>query len=791
MGLAASQARLLSITSRMSDNELRSQLISNAKMRLATDSSNVSNEYIAALNETQLMFSNYNSAGDEQNQVLNFNNLTAYSSYNNQYGIVNNNGKLLVSTTDANNFENSSNLDEFLEKYGLEYTTTYFDKYKNDPVYYYDQYGRYIESNITVGEMQEIFEGNVDSVDENGILHYGFEDSYKSREYGAYELLLGNYNTARETYQTELKKQQKAWFGGDTEVYSASAGKYIRNLVGNQTFEYYMNKVTSLNVSNIESNKENYLNVFKEFYNNTKLFLDPQKSSTYQNTIETLMAVTERGLGSKVYEFTLGEKPTGLVKINDDGSREYIPNPSISTHTYSSAPTDGASDGLEGANYPITVFQYNYDLDDDSYSTLYYKEVSEEYYNSLSDSEKFIGDGTNGIASVADAAGAVTNHYYAYCIEGEGGVQYNYPSTTNYDGSVETSTVEAEDILNALQELYSYYRDNTVNNLASSYFESKNIISKDLSGNEVNSAVVYEAKQAYIKAANALAKFIYGQDNLVSINSDGNVSGILKDYVGSLGDLNWVLSLNWDIKGIKTFGILDDNINDGITNDDHPEKSHYNPFADIDSNENDTVLHTTFLTDGNTTYIYLDNLGNIVNAGDANATAYPLNFQVVKDIYLMEQMLDVYGEPKYTWIDKNDENENATAKAQWYSNLYARMQDGYATLDEALTKSSEWMQFAFESGLVHMEQVDKSNTWVSTTYANCSNITEQTVNIDTTIAEAKYQREMNKIEAKDQQYDLELKNIDTEHSSLEQEYESIKSVISKNIERNYKLFQQG
>ena len=48
---------------------------------------------------------------------------------------------------------------------------------------------------------------------------------------------------------------------------------------------------------------------------------------------------------------------------------------------------------------------------------------------------------------------------------------------------------------------------------------------------------------------------------------------------------------------------------------------------------------------------------------------------------------------------------------------------------------------------------------------------------------------MNKIEAKDKQYDLELKNIDTEHSSLQTEYDSIKSVIDKNVERNFKMFQ--
>lgn len=48
---------------------------------------------------------------------------------------------------------------------------------------------------------------------------------------------------------------------------------------------------------------------------------------------------------------------------------------------------------------------------------------------------------------------------------------------------------------------------------------------------------------------------------------------------------------------------------------------------------------------------------------------------------------------------------------------------------------------------------------------------------------------MNDIEAKDKRYDIELKNIDTEHQSLQTEYDSIKSVIDKNVERNFKMFE--
>ena len=87
-----------------------------------------------------------------------------------------------------------------------------------------------------------------------------------------------------------------------------------------------------------------------------------------------------------------------------------------------------------------------------------------------------------------------------------------------------------------------------------------------------------------------------------------------------------------------------------------------------------------------------------------------------------------------------------------------------------------------------MEQVDKDNNWCSTLYSNCSDITETTDPNEATVAEAEYNATMAKIEAKDKQFDIQLKNIDTEHNSLQTEYDSIKSVLDKNIERNFKMY---
>lgn len=119
MGMAAGQARLLSITARLNHNELRSMQISNAKIRLADQTEKVGEEYVNALNETQLMYSTYDTNGNISYEKLTGALLTTYGPLKNQYGLVNAAGQIMVSELDATNFKESDNLEEFLDKYGL------------------------------------------------------------------------------------------------------------------------------------------------------------------------------------------------------------------------------------------------------------------------------------------------------------------------------------------------------------------------------------------------------------------------------------------------------------------------------------------------------------------------------------------------------------------------------------------------------------------------------------------------------------------------------------------------
>ena len=174
--MAASQARLLTLTARLADNELRSQTINNAKMRLATQSAQASDNYINALNNAELMFSNYDETGMEQSQLLTFNALTSYSSYNNQYGLVNAAGQLLVSEAEARMFEKANgNLNNYLKDHGLVYDTTYFDKLTpiDNKGIYPDPYNTI--SNATLKSWYEAY-GSMENSNENVLYGQKYDD---------------------------------------------------------------------------------------------------------------------------------------------------------------------------------------------------------------------------------------------------------------------------------------------------------------------------------------------------------------------------------------------------------------------------------------------------------------------------------------------------------------------------------------------------------------------------------------------------------------------------------------
>ena len=73
-------------------------------------------------------------------------------------------------------------------------------------------------------------------------------------------------------------------------------------------------------------------------------------------------------------------------------------------------------------------------------------------------------------------------------------------------------------------------------------------------------------------------------------------------------------------------------------------------------------------------------------------------------------------------------------------------------------------------------------------YTNATDIGSQQDKKLAAQSEAEFDRKQKALNAKDEQYDSILKLLDTEHSTLSQEYETAKAVVTKNVERTLKIY---
>ena len=100
MGMAASQARLLCITARIHDVEHQAQSIQNAKVQLATQSDQIYEDYLKALDETSLTINAMDDAGNKSSIIATFNNLFSRNRVRpadgSNYALRNSQGRLIV-----------------------------------------------------------------------------------------------------------------------------------------------------------------------------------------------------------------------------------------------------------------------------------------------------------------------------------------------------------------------------------------------------------------------------------------------------------------------------------------------------------------------------------------------------------------------------------------------------------------------------------------------------------------------------------------------------------------------
>lgn len=729
MGMAASQARLLTITARLADNELRSQTINNAKMRLSTQSSQASENYINALNNATMKFSNYDVNGEAVSQNLTFNALTAYSSYNTQYGLANASGQLLVSESEAAMFKNAGgNLNKYLQAHGLEYTTTYFENVgamKNDAYptpfnnisvedlkSYYEQYSSF-ESSLELQHFQSSYKA---FIKETANLNKAVSTALKSYLVNGTDSL--DLVVKNDDIQFNVPDEAPIKFGINKDDIESFKNAFKGTNSNNYNIVKLKNEglISETDYKSLEAKINNIKYTERTMHNAGDTDPTTVKGIQRADAID-LSAAEDTKAGTITYTID------GDVKIVVDKSTGKVKSCEYTTggQTVSESDTNKRTLGYAGEEKSIddAIKKENGVSFKDFVNNLYYTEtVDSETSNSFF---SLTGDGTE------------ESPYQAF----EGGIV----------NSTDTSKVK---------EFYNDLADEIINSIMNSVNKEKFAqILIDKAGKS-DDGKFNELKDMGIN----LDAYIPGLENVTLAQQLTNYQTAKDTFLDTIFDSESKNQVVEDLQSNKVISYIDEN---GETKQ--------------------VTVTPENLTDIDFILQYLKQ-SNLTQSNSFNT--------IIKQ-HIVETMIENNGTPKYAWVDSNDTSnkDNADTKAQWYTNLFKRMQQGYKAIENGLASSSQWMEYALESGIVTLEQVDKSYNWNSLDYKSCTKITEETDDAAVTKAEAEYNRAMNDIEAKDNIYDIELKNIDTEHTSLQTEYDVIKGVISKNIDRTFKFNQSA
>ena len=212
-----------------------------------------------------------------------------------------------------------------------------------------------------------------------------------------------------------------------------------------------------------------------------------------------------------------------------------------------------------------------------------------------------------------------------------------------------------------------------------------------------------------------------------------------------------------------------------------------------------------------------ENILNYEGTNQAQLDLYNYAMAITESFYSQNEVVD--GE-SYTAHDfsriKTNYNPDYTSEITYYKNLFDKMlASGFYTytntLATAIADPDHYIYQAPATGVGNVdgspltdahtfEQYLRDGKLILNSFSTKKNIFEKvSISSDTCFqevqdktkiaqAESKYNNDLKQLERMDSRYDLQLKRLDTEHNTLQTEYESVKKVISKNVETSFKTF---
>ena len=172
------------------------------------------------------------------------------------------------------------------------------------------------------------------------------------------------------------------------------------------------------------------------------------------------------------------------------------------------------------------------------------------------------------------------------------------------------------------------------------------------------------------------------------------------------------------------------------------------------------------------------------NGIDNSKYAYNVGEYSKASLYKINEHLDDTLKIKVA-TDVNDGTDNLLAG--FYDALFNKIcMNGWTKNDNIET--IEYMHELLKTGAIYISSISNDGCYYQSSYSTDTYIAEVADTEGIAQAEAKYNAAKMKIEHKENTIDLKIKNLDTEISSLTTEYDTMKGLISKTIEKSFKRY---
>ena len=135
-----------------------------------------------------------------------------------------------------------------------------------------------------------------------------------------------------------------------------------------------------------------------------------------------------------------------------------------------------------------------------------------------------------------------------------------------------------------------------------------------------------------------------------------------------------------------------------------------------------------------------------------------------------------------------DDSSDSQLLANFYDTLFNSIcVNGW--VENAQIDDQEYMGEMLKSGMAFISTISDDGFYYQGNYSIDKNILEVSDTEAISKAQAKYNTEKARLESKEQTIDLKMKNLDTEITSLTTEYDTVKGLISKTIEKSLKRYE--